>query len=325
MWQAFINEEILFFTALMCAIFFGCWALGRRAEAKAALRTFVAGNAIAAIVAAVLLAVPLYFQFFGAQAYHGLWPGARDYGGDLRGIPAFSSVTLAGSPQTAQWAQNPAEQNSYLGWPLIVLCVLMVAMMWRRTVVRAIVVCSLVALVLAPGGKIVFNNRVTHFHGPYGWLGRLPLFDSVIPTRWSLVLVPLIAVLLALWLDQMLALAAEAPHDRVQVLRGLTFVLVLVALVPLAPRRIHINAPVPIPVFFSCGEWRQYVPAGKTIVPVPLASNAFGEEPMRWAINQHLDFSMPGGYFLVPDPRSPDGSSMFARPAPADLGTVHQG
>jgi hypothetical protein len=97
-------------------------------------------------------------------------------------------------------------------------------------------------------------------------------------------------------------------------MRLMVWGLVAVALIPLAPRRIHIQGTVPIPKFFSSGEWRDYVPADRTVVPVPLASNAQGEEPMRWAADQNLDFKMPGGYFLGPDPRTETKRSMFGSP-----------
>jgi hypothetical protein len=59
------------------------------------------------------------------------------------------------------------------------------------------------------------------------------------------------------------------------------------------------------------------VPAGRTVVPVPLASNATTEEPMVWSAAQNIDFSMPGGYFLGPDLRRADRRSIFgALPRP---------
>jgi hypothetical protein len=92
------------------------------------------------------------------------------------------------------------------------------------------------------------------------------------------------------------------------------FALIAVSLLPLFPRRIHITSPQPIPEFFSSGEYRGYVPEGRTVVPVPLASYLQGEEPIRWAYETDLGFDMPGGYFLGPDPATPNRRSMFGAP-----------
>jgi hypothetical protein len=315
-YQAFLNEEILFFTALCCALFCGSWALIRREEAKAALRTFAAGLGIAGGVSVVLLAYPLYNQFFGPGAYHGMWDGAQRFGADIKSYALFPSVAFAGSPGNAKFSEGAAEQNAYFGYPLLVLLGLVVAVLWRKRpiLVRAICVTGAFAFLMSLGPLLIFNRHRTSIPGPYAVVFHLPLFDSVIATRWSLVLIPLIAILLALWLDDLLTVARQAPPERARFVRMLAVGLVLVALLPLAPRRIHITGPAPIPQFFTTGEWRGYVPEGRSIVPVPLASNAHGEEPMRWATAAGLDFSMPGGYFLGPDPRTPDGRSMFGSP-----------
>ena len=313
-YQAFINEEILFFTALCCALFFGSWALMRRAEAKAAARTFLSGLGIAGGVALALLAYPIFHQFFGPGAYHGMWDGAQRFGADIKSFPMFSSTAIAGAAGNAKFSEGAAEQNTYYGWPLLVLTVVTIVMLWRETLVKALCVTGGVAALLSLGPYLVYGHKLTDIPAPYLLFFHLPLFDSVIATRWALVTLPIIAILLALWLDRVLAMAQTAPRERSLQMQLMVWGLVAIALIPLAPRRIHILGTAPIPEFFSSGQWRDYVPEGRTVVPVPLASNAQGEEPMRWAADQNLDFKMPGGYFLGPDPRTETNRSMFGSP-----------
>jgi hypothetical protein len=315
-YQAFINEEILFFTALCCAVFFGTWALARRRDAAKAARSFLGGLGIAAGVAGALLAYPLRHQFSGPGAYHGMWYGAERFGADLRSYVLFSSRSIAGSPGNARFSEVVAEQNAYFGWPLLVACAVLIATMWRRrpALVLAVCVTGAFAFLMSLGPRLIVNGHRSTIPGPYNVVFHLPLFDSVIATRWSLALIPMVATLLALWLDTMLAAARRAPRDQAGAMRVVAAALVIVALLPLAPRRIDTNVALPIPRFFSSGEWRGYVPAGRTVVPVPLASNAQGEEPMRWAAETGVEPAMPGGYFLGPDPRTPERRSMFGSP-----------
>jgi hypothetical protein len=313
-YQAFINEEILFFVALSCGIFFGVWALMHRAEAKEAIRPFAKGLGIAAGLALVLLAYPLYHQFAGPGAYHGMWDGAQRFGNDIKSFPLFSSTAVAGAPGNTKFSEGAAEQNAYFGWPLLVLMVVVVASLWKHKWVRAVCATGGVALLLSLGPYIVYGHHLTKIPGPYLIFFHLPLFDSVIATRWSLVALPLMGLLLAFWLDRVLAAIRVMPRERSLQMQAMVWGLVAVALVPLAPRRIHILGAEPLPKFFTSGDWRAFVPADRTVVPAPLASNAESEESMRWAAAQDLDFKMPGGYFLGPDPRSDTGRSMFGSP-----------
>src|SRR5207245_9655998 len=111
---------------------------------------------------------------------------------------------------------------------------------------------------------------------------HVPVFASVITTRLVLIAIPALAVLLALWLEHALT---NLRGSREQVFRGrlVAIGLIAVALIPLAPKRLAVSTPEPTPVFFASGEWRPYVPAGRTVVTVPVASLSDARGGMRWA------------------------------------------
>ncbi len=75
---------------------------------------------------------------------------------------------------------------------------MIVAWLWRRQVaVRALAVVALVFAVLSLGRTVVAGGRTVLSHGPMSLLEHLQLFDSVVPTRFGLALIPVIAILLA--------------------------------------------------------------------------------------------------------------------------------
>jgi hypothetical protein len=314
-YQSFINEEILFFTALAFGVFILVWAWQNRAEARRVAPLMLRGLGVTALVAAVLLGYPLYTQFFGPQAYHGLWDGAEYFGADVMSYAGFSRWTVAGTPGSAgPLAQDAAEENSFFGWGLLVVIVVLTIYLWRRwPAVRAAAITGAVFAVLSLGARPIINGKHKLFPGPYAILSHVPLFDTVITTRLALVVIPIVALLLAYWVDHARS-SWPTMQSRDRVARYVAIGMVLIALVPLIPRRLNIGYPTAVPRFFTSGEWRQYVPTGRTVVPVPLASNATTEEPMVWAAAQNLDLSMPGGYFLGPDPSRSDGRSMFGSP-----------
>jgi hypothetical protein len=314
-YQAFLNEELLFVLAMAVGLFLIVWAANRWPEAKRSAPTFLRGLGVAALVSAVLLAYPIYMQFFGPQTYHGLSATARYFGADLLSYTSFSGTSLAGDPQAAsRLAQNSAEQNSFFGWPLMAFSVLTVVLMWRRLAIRAATVVGVVFAVLSLG-PVLLIHRVPHrgITTPYGILYHLPIFDSVITTRLALVVIPVIGMLLALWMD--LALAYRGTAETGRWLRLVAVGIVVAVLLPVAPTRLAVVARNPTPAFITKGDWRTYVTPGHTLVAVPLPSHIEAMDGMQWAASAGIGFAVPAGYFLGPDPRKPDRPGMFGPPA----------
>jgi hypothetical protein len=314
-YQAFLNEELLFVLALATVLFLAVWALHRRAEARASFRYLAGGLGVAAVLSGALLAYPLLMQFFGPQSYHGLWSGSRLFGSDLMSFTQFSAASLAGDPSAArQFAQNSAEQNGFFGWPLTVFCILLTAVMWRRLVVRALGVLAVVFGLLSLGPVLIVRGHPhKNWFTPYKPLYHLPIFDSVITTRLTLVLIPVIGALLALFTAHVLAVGGTAEYRRH--FRVVAFALVVAVLLPLAPTRLAIAFRAPTPAFFTQGTWKQYVSPGHTLVPVPLTTYVNSAmDGMMWASESGIGFAIPAGYFLGPDPSSKTGVSMFGAP-----------
>jgi hypothetical protein len=313
-YQSFINEEVLFITAMASATFIAVWAFYHRPEAREALPSFWRGLAVAAVTSLALLAYPLYVQFFGPQNYHGLWVGANRYGTDVMAFSGFSRQSVAGYPAAAKAvSQNPSEENAFLGWPLLVLFAMLAVLFWRNLVARIAVITGVLLALLSLGPWLQFKQQNTSIPGPYLPFAHVPLFDSVISTRLVLVLIPVIALLMALWVQQaMTALRGS----REEVFRGrlVAIGLVVAALLPIAPTPLRIAFRAPTPAFFASGEWRRYVPAGRTVVTVPVTSLANAMEGMQWAADAHLDFPVAGGYFLGPDPTTVDRQGRFGPP-----------
>jgi hypothetical protein len=76
------------------------WAVQNRAAARAVAPVLLRGAAVAAGVAAVLLAYPLYMQFAGPQRYHGTGCRSRSTarGGWIGAGGGGSATCCAGSP-----------------------------------------------------------------------------------------------------------------------------------------------------------------------------------------------------------------------------------
>jgi hypothetical protein len=286
-YQFFINEEILLITAAGCALFTAVWVVLHHREARQLVGRFAAVLGIAAGAAGALLGYPLWFQFAGPGHYQGLANTTLGYGNDVWAFTAWAPGELLGDGSAIRLAPNPAEVNTFFGLSLLLAGVAVVAG-WRHTAVRAAAISGVVLGVLSLGPVLRVNGR---YLGPGPWwpLQKLPVLDSVITTRLALGLIPCIAVALVVFLDGLL----RVPRRRVYALAW------CLPLLPLAPLPLPAVGRPAMPVFFTDGRWRAWLPEGDTVVAVP-PSDADG--PMRWAVHEQLGFPLVGGYFLGPDP-----------------------
>jgi hypothetical protein len=297
-YQAFLNEEILFLTALGLLVFTAVWAVQRRSEAVAALRRFAAGLAIAAVTAGILLAYPLYVQFAGPGTYRGLPFTLDRFVTDVASVWTFSSESLGGNPAAAALVSiSPTEENAFFGFPLLILVAVIVFWLRRRPVVWALLATGVMFLSLSVGPSVTLFGKNTGVPGPLAILGRFPPFDLATPSRYALGLIPVVGVLLTLG-------CAEAEKRAVQwrdsgfPTRLIWWTAVGAALLPIAPTPLP-AVDRPVPRFITSGEWKPYVEGDRTLVSVPLAHNT-NMEGMQWSAVTGIGFKMPGGYFLGP-------------------------
>jgi hypothetical protein len=295
-WQAFLNEELLLLTGLAVAIFVAVYAVFRPAQVRARVRPFLAGVWPALVTAGVLLAYPLWFQFYGPQSYRGLPGLVLGYGTDVRAFAAFAETSLVRHGASHSSYGGPPEENTYFGVPLLIATGLIVVWLWRRRVaVRALTAVALVFAVLALGRTVKLGGRTVLRHGPMSLLDHVKLFDNVVPSRFGLALIPVIAILLAF------SVQAAAGSSHAWLRYGWTLVLAA-ALLPIAPTPVLATRAAPVPGFFASGQWRQYVPGDQSVFAVDSLSWTGTFTTMDWDNATGQDYRMVGGYFLGPFP-----------------------
>jgi hypothetical protein len=308
-WQAFINEELLFLTALATGIFVAGYAAQRWSEVRAQVRPFLTGLGVAALTAGVLLAYPLWFQFAGPQHYSGLPDFVLGYGADLASYPALPKLSLGHGDGTL--SPQP-EENTFFGPALLDALAVIVVWQWRRIAVRALALVGVVFFVLSLGATVNYHGEAVLTGAPWSWLNTLPLFDSVLPIRLGLVLIPVIAVLLARSVA-----AARRYRFGVAWLVGLAL-----ALLPLVPVPVPVQGRPAVPVFFSSGAWRAYVRADQSVLSADTSVWFGGITAMRWNNATRHGFRTVGGYFLGPDQSGKGAYGTPPLPTAALLGGV---
>jgi hypothetical protein len=303
-WQAFLNEELLLLTGLGLAVFVTAYAVFRPAQVRARAGPFLAGLWPAVLTAGALLAYPLWFQFSGPQSYRGLPDSVLGYGTDLRAFAAFSQLSLVRHGTSHSTYGAPPEENTFFGVPLLAVLGLIVVWLWRRVAVRALTAVALVFAVLSLGRTVVIGGHTVARHGPMSLLDHVRLFDNVVPTRFGLALVPVIAILLAF------SVSAAGHASRAWLRYGWTLVLAA-ALLPIAPTPVLAERAPPVPAFFTSGQWRQYVRGDQSVFAVDAVFWTGSFTTMSWDDATGQDYRMVGGYFLGPFPH---GSGNYGPP-----------
>jgi hypothetical protein len=315
--QAFINEELLFLTALALLMFFIAYAAARPREVARAVPTALKTLGTAVLVVGVVLGYPLYRQFFGPGSYHGLPDYILAYGADLHSYWSFARRSIAGNPDiSGRLAQGATEENSFFGWPLLLLLLAVVVWLRSMPVVRALVFTGLTFTALSLGSVIVSNGQSTNLPGPWGLVHRLPVFDSVVPTRLALVVTPVVGCLLAVAVSRLdgVADSLRMPDKRL-VIRWLGIAVIGVALLPLTPTKQPAFDRPYVPPFFTAGTYRYYIPPNGVLLEVPPGWEA-NLNTMQWQTAANQDFKIYGGYYLARDRNDPLGRAAYGPPWP---------
>jgi hypothetical protein len=279
--QLLVNPELLAITAFAGGYAVLCHRFDRggrprtwvpRWPSSAPGRATLTGLAVAAGTSLVLLAYPLWYRFASDPDSHVIPVPAPRLGEDPTTLALYWRDTLAGN-FTADRSIGGIEQNTWFGWPLLILAGLCVTVFWGRSVaVRVATLTTLPFGVLALGSQIRLNGAPTPVPGPWWVLAKVPGLQLVAPTHLALVLIPCLAVILAASYD---LLPSGEPVRYGLTQRRLWILLFAVALIPNAPRPLQANPNLgAVPKFIAAGAWRAHVTGDQTVVPVPSAPDS---------------------------------------------------
>ncbi|MEU6643389.1 glycosyl transferase [Saccharomonospora sp. NPDC046836] len=323
-YQVFLGEEPLLIAATTMLVFAITYALSRPEEALAMVRPLGTGIAVGAGVALVLVAFPLWWQFAGPQSYAGLEHGLK--GNDAAAFTSFATESVAGDPEAArELSMNRTEENAFFGWPLVVLLTGVSIALWRVVSARALAVAMFVLAWISMGVVLVVNGAGTAIPGPWLLLFDLPLYDSVLESRFAMGSVPVAGILLAMATERVLRY--RAPDEWRYTARIAWFSALTFALVPIAPTELRVHEREPTPEFFTAGTWRNFVEPGGSVVVVPLPDTG-DAKALRWQIDAGLGFPLAEGYFVGPYTDGRGAYGAVRRPMSsllediADTGTV---
>ncbi|MER6594992.1 hypothetical protein ABT214_24725, partial [Micromonospora purpureochromogenes] len=141
--QVFIGEEVLFLTAVTLLVMAVAYAMTDRELLRRALPGFAGGLMLAAGLSLLVLGYPLWFQFAGPQGVADGMFSPHYFSADLRSWWTISPLSVVGSDSSARLTTGPAEYNTFLGLPLLLVAAGCALWLGRRPVVVACVAGAL--------------------------------------------------------------------------------------------------------------------------------------------------------------------------------------
>jgi hypothetical protein len=297
-YQFFINEEVLLFIAVAAALMVLVWAIARRDQFRERIKPALIAIGIAGALAVVVLAYPLYWQFYGPMHYGAVPELSVSYANDVGTYVMYPAAGLGGSSSSMRGlGSHFAEQSAFFGWPLLILAAVTAVLLWRNLIVRSAAVVAVFFGLMSLGPTVKVFGRDHGIPGPFRLVNWLPLIESAVPIRIALMVGPAIGVLLAVALDRVIR---QAPGPKL-----VWFAAFAAALVPLFPKPLPAKDFPAAPKFVTAGTWKQYAPAGHSILVLPVGSIA-ALQGQRWSAEINMDMPVTSGYFL--GPLGPDGA-----------------
>jgi hypothetical protein len=236
-------------------------------------------------VFAVLAAYPLGFQFFGPQRVFGNVQGPDIYVSDLLAFFLPSSLI--------HFTGNFAENDAYVGLPLLGLFGAGLVLGWRVPRIRWIGLTALVVAVLSLGPHLHVNGNVTSVPLPWAAVAQLPLMGSALPGRLMAIGFLGIGIVVAYACAQ----AVSAPR-RQRIGTGLLLLAGLAAIVPPIP---YPSVAATAPAFFKAGGDMEKIPSGSVVLVTPFSSKE-STDAMYWQATANYRFRMPEGDAFTPGP-----------------------
>jgi hypothetical protein len=309
--QFLISEEVAALTGIVAVVALAIVGVARgRHLDRTRWRYLGEVGLVAAATTVVVLAYPLYFQFLGPQAVRGAAHATVNsaFKLDLLGtvVPDHLQVIHPGALTRlgdAFTGSDLAENGGYLGAPLVFALALVVWTMRRRRLVVLTGAVLVVVEVLSMGRWFTVANHTIHVDMPWSVVSNLPLFKTILSSRFAVMASFFVAALVGMGVAQWIQWARRAPRPRRRDRRRPVNValagLALASAVVYLPRFPLATTVMPsVPSFFTSADDRQ-IPAGSVVLPFPFSASPFARS-MYWQIRSDFRWRMLGGEIITP-------------------------
>jgi hypothetical protein len=308
--QFLISPEVLAMCGVATAVALLVMAVRHRGVTRERWRELGRGLGATAISLAVFAAYPLWtylrgpYHVDGPQHQVSILDGYHTAVESLVYPTSLQQFGTSGLFATGNGltGQNPVEHTIYLGLPLLCLLVLAAVRFRREGIVRLCCWVALGAWLITLGPSLYFGSSdLSAIKLPYEVIERIPLIDSGLDLRYSLIMYLAVAVVVAVGLDRLrrdglFAAGGErqsrpaAPKARV----ALCAAVAVVGLAPLVPRLPYKSTSFGTPAVFAAKG--SPIADGDVVLSYPLPVGYIGanDQALLWQAVAGMRFKLIG-------------------------------
>jgi len=295
--QLLTGEELLFIEALLgviaVAILLGLnWR--RRTEIRARVPYALRAFGLAGAVFVPLAAYPLVVQVFGRR--HAPSPHAKNvYVADLANFvrPVDMLLRFGAHGSALPFTGNSSEWTSYLGIPLVITLVAVTMWCWRRSgAVRLAAIGAVVLAVCSLGESLHVNGHDTGIPMPWRVVTHIPVVSQLLPARLSIGVALCAAVLVAVFVDRVIAVQRPMMMAGASALVGAVVATAIPWGLP--------TTSIATPAFFRSAAVRHNVGQDEVVLVSPYIFGPASEQPMLWQAEAGMRYRMVDGWLIVP-------------------------
>lgn len=326
--QYLISSEILVSTIIVGGVATVIYFVASSKEFKAGWPYIRTSLIFCVAIGGALLAYPALFTLLGPQHVN----GAPQQAGTL--AKWHGDLLASVKPGPSQWLSTKNlgaygianyGQYAYLGIPLVIALIAIVAWLRKRRFVLFIGLMAVISFFLSLGSTLYINGVNTHIPMPFAILTVFPWVDGLVAVRFSLYTSMFAAGIIAIGLDELrrhiLTRSRPSVWTRIAAFTA-PIVLAAVIAVPLLPSGPRANSPTGVSSFFT-SKTVDVIPKESVVLSYPypragIPSLVYSDRVDQGLLDQAasgMRYKIVGGYGWWPITPGNQASS----PTPASL------
>ena len=300
--QYLISPEVLASVIICVVVALAGVAIRRRGNVSQLIRALAVPVGASLLLAAVVLAYPVWMLLGGPQHFTGPTRGtAPFYYNDLLNsvVPGPMQKVSLGlrSTGTRLLSGDIVETGGYIGVPLLILTCYLSWRSRRSPRTQLTVLLLLVVAVLGLGPHLAVDGRLSQIPLPFLLLDHLPLLDNLLPARMALLVGAFLAALIAFGLDDIhsdpASLAESGRRGRSAIFAAVILTVLVVTWLPQWP---YVRSQALTMPALVAGA----VPPGDPVVLTYPFPTVLGMQAMMWQAEDDFNFRLLGGYSYHP-------------------------
>jgi hypothetical protein len=253
----------------------------------------------ATLLSLIIVSPFIYYLLKGYSDVPKVINSPVQYSADLLNFIIPTNINFVGrhlfQSLSKNFTGNTSEQGAYLSLPLILFIAAYGIFNWRKWYAKVLVIMAALIAVASLGPELQINGKVVMSTMPWSITTHIPVLRSMLPTRFTMYIFLVAAIMLGLWLsDKSMTSKNKKRQNKAKFMLASKYGLVVIIVLLLLPGRSNYYWTNPnTPPLFTPKLTKKYIGLNKNILILPLIDGARSE---FWQAASGMEFKTTDGY-----------------------------